>query len=302
VVEYSPAGNRTVGRAERFDLVLPPGAGDLVRLGFAALTFIQEAGRPARLEVTGLTVDLGGDLGLVKTLQKAVDLGGAAPVIRPSPTGISASYTLAVPEVPAAGVFSLRNIAVTVGVEVPFGGGAVVAGLAFSSRDNPFTVSVAPFGGSGYLIFQIAEDGIRQLEASLDFGGTVAIGVGVASAEVHALAGVRFLLRGDRVAVSGFLRIGGSVDVLGLVSVSVELRVDLTYDGRALSGRATAVVEIDVTFWSGSVNLDSGPIVLAGAMADPGEPPSVGISSSGPPPELPDWQDYRDAFAPGGGP
>jgi hypothetical protein len=296
VVEHAPPESRTTCRAEHFRLVLPPGTGDLVQLGFKALTFTQAAGRPPDLEVKGLAVTLGGDLGLLKTLQDAVDLASAAPVVRPTPTGISAAYMLAVPHV-AAGAFTLRNIAVRVGVDVPFDGRPVVATLGYASRENPFTVSVLAFGGGGYLSFQIAEDGIRQLEASLDFGATVAIGVGVASAEVHALGGVRFELQGDAVRVTGFLRIGGSVDVLGLVSVSVELRVDLTYDGKALVGRATAVVEIDVTFWSGSVELDSGTFVLAGAMAAPA-PAAPAITTTGAEPGLPDWQAYRNAFAP----
>ena len=162
-------------------------------------------------------------------------------------------------------------------------------------RDDPFNLSVSVFGGGGYLLFEIAESGIRKLEASLDFGATVAIGVGIATAEVHALGGVQFLLEGDEVKVTGFLRIGGSVDVLGLVSVSVELRVDLSYDGESLTGRATAVIEIDVTFWSGSIELDSGEYTFVGASAPaPEVPPATEVATHEP--SLADWQSYRDKF------
>lgn len=293
-VVQSPAETVTHCRVERFSLVLPPGAGDLVELSFEALAFTQRPGRPPDLAVDGLRVKLGGDLGLLQTLQDAVDLGDAAPQIHSTPTGMSASYTLAVPNV-QAGVFLMRDIAVGVSIDVPFDGRPVVASLSFGSREHPFRVSVPPFGGSGYLAFKIAEEGIRQLEASLDFGATVSIGVGVATAEVHALGGVRFALEGDTVRLSGFLRIGGSVDVLGLVSVSVELRVELTYGGGVLSGRAIAVIEVDVTFWSGSIELDSGTYTFAGAQA-PGPAPAVALHA--PPPAMPDWQRYRDAFAP----
>lgn len=291
-VVRSPAETQTRCRIENFALVLPPG-GDLVQLHFKALTFLQKPGHAPDLDVDGFRFELGGDLGLLKTLQDEVDFGSAAPTIHSTPNGMRAGYSLAVPEV-QAGMFIMKNIAASVSVEVPFDGQPIVTSLAFASRENPFNLSVSIFGGGGYLLFEIAEEGIRKLEASLDFGASVAVSVGVASAEVHALGGVRFLLEGDQVKVTGFLRIGGSVDVLGLVSVSVELRVELTYDGNVLSGRATAVIEIDVTFWSGSIHLDSGEYVFAGAAVGPGPPPAAVVEAHEP--SLADWQSYRDKF------
>ena len=297
-VVRSPAETVTRCTITDFTLVLPPGLGDLVRIHFQTLRFEQRPGRPPDLDVEGLTLELGGDLGLLKTLQDAVDFGDNAPALRPLPNGLHAGYTLAIPET-SAGAFVMRNIAVGVGVDVPFDGQPIVTSLSFASRQDPFNLSVSAFGGGGYLVFEIAQEGIRTLEASLDFGATVAIGVGVATAEVHALGGVQFLLQGDRVAVTGFLRVGGSVDVLGLVSVSVELRVELTYIEGVLKGRATAVIEIDVTFWSGSIELDSGEYTFAGAEASgDGRRSFAAIGPSDrPEPTLEDWRRYRERFA-----
>jgi hypothetical protein len=295
-VVQSPTESLTKCRIENFAVVLPPDVEPedaLITLDFKALEFKQRPNRPPDLDVDGLTVKLGGDFGLLQTLEDAIDLGAAAPKVHSTPNGMSSSYALAVPEV-QAGMFVMKNIAVGVAVDVPFDGRPVVASLSFASRDDPFNLSVSVFGGGGYLSFEIGPEGIRRLEASLDFGASVAIGVGIASAEVHALGGVIFQMQGDVVRVTGFLRIGGSVDVLGLVSVSVELRVDLTYDEGVLHGHATAVIEVDVTFWSGSVHLDSGEYTFAGAQA--AMPASATIEA--PPPQLPDWQRYRDAFAP----
>lgn len=293
-VVQTPSVSETTCRLERFALALPP-SGSFLTLRFRSLTFTQRAGRPPDLDVDGLEVELGGALDLLKTLQQHVDLGKAAPKVESAPNGIRAGYALALAEV-AAGMFTMRNIAFTAGVEVPFDGRPVVASLGFATPEDPFNLSVSAFGGGGYLVFEIAQEGVRRLEASLDFGATVAIGVGIATAEVHALGGVRFQMRGEDVQVTGFLRIGGSVDVLGLISVSVELRVELSFDGHVLAGRATAVIEVDVTFWSGSVELDSGTYVFAGATAE-GSGPSASIDAAPPPePQLSDWQRYRDAF------
>jgi hypothetical protein len=294
-VVRSPAETKTKCRIENFKLVLPPGS-NLVQLHFKAVTFEQTPGRAPDLDVDGFRFELGGDLGLLKTLQDKIDLGSAAPTVRPAPNGIRAGYSLSAPEVPA-GMFVMKNIAASAGVEIPFDGKPIVTSLGFATRESPFNLSVSLFGGGGYVVFEIAGDHIRQLEASLDFGATVAIGIGVAKAEVHALGGVRLVVtESGAVKVTGFLRIGGSVDVLGLVSVSVELRVELSYDGRVLSGRATAVIEIDVTFWSGSIHLDSGEYVFAGAAAVGAPPPAATIETHEP--SLEDWQKYKEKFHP----
>jgi len=50
------------------------------------------------------------------------------------------------------------------------------------------------------------------------------------------------------------------------VSISINLLVTLSYrDGNRLVGRATIVVEIDLTLYSDSVEIDSGEWVLAGS-------------------------------------
>jgi hypothetical protein len=125
----------------------------------------------------------------------------------------------------------------------------------------------------------------------------------VASAEVHALGGIRFAIQPDgSVALRGYLRIGGVVDVLGLLAVSVELCIELSYqsESKALVGRATLVVEIDLTLWSDSVELDSGEWVLAGGTSPVEEVFAFAAPTSAD--EVPDlglqrWKDYRAAFA-----
>lgn len=306
-VERGPALTRTTCRLRAFTLKLPPG-GDALRLKFRELTYVQEPGRSPDLRITGLSVVLGEDLALLRDLENYVDLGDRAPVVRVTPQGLSASYALNVPEVTAS-MFVMRGIAVEVGVEVPFDGRPVVTRLCFASRERPFQLSVSVFSGTGYLVFEISEEGIRRLEAALEFGAGVAINVGIASAEVHALGGVRFALTSsggsERIAAAGTIRIGGSVDVLGLISVMVELRAELTYDGHALTGRATAVIEVDVTLWSGRVELDSGPYTFAGSpppapVLDSVDAPAPAGRQQAPEarraPSLEEWQHYRSRF------
>ena len=95
--------------------------------------------------------------------------------------------------------------------------------------------------------------------------------------------------------------------MLGLVTASVEITVGLTYRSNTnqMVGRATLVLEIDLTLFSESVELDSGEWILAG------EEDGGGGGGGAPPPGdralppgdegraamLEEWRRYRSAFA-----
>jgi hypothetical protein len=297
-VTASPTGSTTTCVVSDFALVIPPGSGRLLRLHFDSITFTQSTGRLPSLDVTGVSASFLGDLQLLEELQDAVHLAAVAPRLDVTPTGIRARYSLTVPPV-TAGAFVMRNIILSAGIVVPFDGGPVTISLAFASRATPFTMSVLMFGGTGYVELDFDHAGLQRLEAALEFGALVAIDFLVASGEVHALGGVRFSLQSDgSVSLTGYLRIGGCIDVLGLVSVSVELRIALAYQSgtKALVGRATLVVEIDLTLWSDSVELDSGEWVLAGG-SHPAELFVVEMGADDYEAGLARWRHYRAAFA-----
>jgi hypothetical protein len=196
----------------------------------------------------------------------------------------------------------LRNIVFAAAVEVPFDGRPVSTTLAFASRAAPFNLSVLMFGGGGYLELEVDSGGLRRLEAALEFGASIAVNFGIASAEVHAMGGVRYLMdAAGEPHLTGFLRLGGAVELLGLVSVSVELRLELTYDGArdSMVGRATLVVDIDLTFYSASLELDSGDWEFIGG-SDPASRPMALLADAAPAEHPQDtWRRYRGAFAGG---
>jgi hypothetical protein len=302
---------QTTCTVENFQLVLPPGDDALLILTFGSVVFTQKLGQAPDLQINKLDVALAGDLELLKKLQTAVQeaIGDHAdrPTIKTLPNGISAGYGLSLPKV-EAGVFVMQNIATRAGVDVPFDGKPVTVSLAFASRDNPFSLTINAFGGGGYIDVQIQGQGDPTVEASLEFGGIVAISFVIGFAEVHALGGVRYFVKpGGLVDFDAFIRIGGSVNVLGLVSVSVELRVTLKLEqpkptpnvpdpDPRLVGRATLVIEIDLTLYATSVTLDSGEYVLVGgdgaSLDQRGDQPVLDED-----PGLRAWREYRQAFA-----
>ncbi|MFK4687755.1 hypothetical protein [Streptomyces pristinaespiralis] len=264
-VTVSADGSDTLCTVRDFALVLPSPFKPLLQLQFASLTFTHRSGGPPRIETDGPDVTFLGELQLLEQLGEAVDLGGLEPNVDVTPTGLVAQYSLPLPSV-TAGAFVMSDLAVNTGIAIPFDGRPVSVTLGFASRENPFRLAVMMFGGGGYLELDIDHTGLRRLEAALEFGAMLAVDFIVARGEVHAFGGVRFELVGSAVTLTGYLRIGGCVEVLGLVSVSIELCITLAYQSttKALVGRATLVIEIDLTLWSDSVELDSGTWVLAG--------------------------------------
>ena len=295
-----------------FELVLPPGGAvaGLLTLRFGTLRFTQREGHAPDLEIHGLGVGFGGALKLLQELQteleKVIDLPDNRPRVDVRPTGLTAGYGLAAPSV-TAGAFMLRNIAMHAGVDVPFDGKPVTVTLSFATRENPFNVSVLTFGGGGYIDLTLGPQGLQRLEASIDFGAAIEVDFFVAKGQVHALGGVRFTQAGGAIDIDGFLDIGGSIEVLGLVSVSITLLVTLSYrGGNRLVGRATLVIELDLTLYSDSVEIDSGEWVLAGSEEairareiGGGEGGRAAGFAAGVERESPQdaWTRYREAFA-----
>ncbi|SCF19947.1 hypothetical protein GA0074695_4269 [Micromonospora viridifaciens] len=277
-----------------FTLRLPTPQAEVLRLSFDGVTFREGSGREPTFEVNGFGVSFEGALRLIKDLQEKVSaaLGGSAPQIELRADGVSAIFAIRVPDA-SSGAFLMRNVVVHIGVHIPFRGGSPGVRLSFASREAPFQLSVPPFGGGGYAAIALEGSKLTELDISLEFGGMINADFAIVKAEVHALGGVRSALIGGDVLLAGYLRIGGSVSLFGLAHISIEMRIELIYDGvrNQLAGRATLVIEIDLTLYADSVELDSGLWVFAGG-SNPPPPPDFGedVAQQG-------WSAYQGAYA-----
>lgn len=277
-----------------FTLRLPTPATEVLRLSFGALTFREGSGRPPTFDVDDFAFSFEGSLELIKQLQEKASavLGGAKPQVELRGDGVTAIFALRIADA-SSGAFLMRNIVVHIRVHIPFRGGSPGVRIAFASREAPFQLSIPPFGGGGYVAVALEGSKLTELDISMEFGGMISADFTIVKAEVHALGGVRSALVGDDVQLAGFIRLGGSISLFGLASVSIEMRIELMYDGtrNQLAGRATLVIEIDLTLYSDSVELDSGLWVLAGGSSPP-PPPDLGspVAQQG-------WSTYQGAYA-----
>jgi hypothetical protein len=237
-------------------------------VNFTAFSFAAASGQKPTVDVqlAAEPMSFSGDLNFVNDLRNAIPPGvfgdGPSLDLVANPAGIRAGFAIALPPL-AVGVFALKDIALGAALTLPFTDGKPVVDFNVSRRDHPFLVAVTIFGGGGFFHLQVDTAGMKELEAAIEFGATASIDIGVASGGVHVMAGIYFSLqRRDpggtlEATLTGYLRMGGSLSVLGLVTISIEFNLSFTYQSATNKayGRATLTVEVEVVCFSKSVEL-----------------------------------------------
>ncbi|KAA3661089.1 MAG: hypothetical protein DWQ04_17470 [Chloroflexi bacterium] len=270
----------------------------VIEISFNTLEFLSGTGKKVDVNADIVPIDDGGilflgPLAFLNELRKYIPSDGFIdpPFLDISPTGVSVGFTQALPPL-AVGVFSLQNVNLGAVLNLPFTGEPARFRFNFSERHCPFIVTVGIFGGGGFFALALGLDGIETIEASLEFGGNVSLNLGVASGGVYVMAGIYFKYQAvDQVQLSGYFRAGGSLSVLGLITVSLEFYLELSYiekNGNAkVWGRASLTVKVEVLFFSKSVSITVERTFSGSA----GDPTFSQMLTPG------DWRAYARAFA-----
>jgi hypothetical protein len=268
---------------------------DIVELTIDSISFTSKNGAKSvvKLDLAQPSpISFIGPLQFVQTLADILPagvFGGSGPSIKATSTELEVSYTIGLPPIPC-GMFSLQNIAVMAGLDLPYVNGKPAVEFGFASRSRPFLLTVEIFGGGGFVHLIVGADGVQMVEGALEFGANFSLDLGVASGAVHAMAGIYFQLKGTSSDLTGFIDIGGEVSVLGIVSISIDLNLSLSWyqqgSDKEIQGRATLTVSVHVLFFSASVQLSVERSFKAG-----GSDPDVGQLMS-----ADQWALYAGAF------
>ena len=262
----------------------------VVRLSFESLTFTADPGRKPDIRPKGMKLEFFNELAFLNDLREVLEKAGLAKgaSVDVTPDRVTAGFSAALPST-TCGVFAIANLAISTELVVPFTGDPVRFSFGLAERFKPFTLSYSAFTGGGFFVLQLDSGGIRRVEAALEFGGSLSLDLVVATGGVYVMAGIYFTYLDHHVTISGYLRAGGHLSVLGIITVSVDFYMQLSYDKdtKRVSGRASLTVGIKVLFISKSVTL-SVERSFVGSAVDPSFTDCY---------ELGDWREYCRAFA-----
>lgn len=292
---------------KHFDLVLINPAA-FIELNFEKIEFKVDSAAKMGVDVLLNNIKFVGPLSFVETLRDLIPLDGFSdpPYLDITPQGIDAGFSIALPNI-AVGMFSLTNLSLGAGFTVPFIGQPLSVRFNFCTREQPFHLTVSMFGGGGFFGITIDPHGVQILEAALEFGAAIEVDFGVASGGVSVMAGIYFRMEQDAASLTGYFRLAGHVEVLCIVSASLELYLELRYEfesGKCV-GKAQLTIEISVFVFSGSVTITC-ERKFSGSNGDPSFRQLMGLQ-----PELPladelalidgstdyAWREYVEAFA-----
>ena len=272
-----------------------------ISLDVEKIEFLMQSGKKTDVNVVFAgehPVTFGGPLSWVNVLQDFIPFDGFSdpPYLEVSTAGIKAGFDLPLPDIPL-GVLNLTQISLGAEVNVPFLGESLDFRFYFCTRERPFHLTVWVFGGGGFLSITVTPEECKILEAAFEFGACASIDFGVASGSIEVMAGIYFRLQKGNSELTGYFRLRGEVDVLGLISASLELYLELSYeiDTKTARGRAELTIEVEVLMFSTSVTIECEK-KFQGSDQDPTFVEVMG-PAPGDPVDVSPWNDYCLAFA-----
>ncbi|WAC26596.1 hypothetical protein [Ancylobacter sp. SL191] len=176
---------------------------------------------------------------------------GVEPLFRGGmPVGLVARLSMELPPI-ATGAFAITDLSLGASfaiIAVPeFEIGVT---LDLSSRDAPFTLAVWILNGGGYVSQRLSYRPkgsvlTYTLDIAICAGVGLAFGFGVVSGGVWLQIGCSVALTwstaggGNTTTITVFLLARGAVDVAGLVTANIMLRLEVSYDGAVMLARGT---------------------------------------------------------------
>ena len=244
----------------------------LERIGFSA-----GSGRASDMQVEIGDVVFGDALAFLSTMSRFLSFGsGNGPILDIDADSITTGFSLAVPEI-GLGAVTLSGLATRVAINLPFGRDPVRFELGFSSPSDPFAVTVMGIGGGGWFGLDVGLDGVEYLNIGALIKAALELDLGVAAGGVSCSFGLQYEVSGvggdTEMSLTAFLCIKGRVEVLGIVTIGIELCIGFTFpipepgERFKLIGQATCTVKVKVCGIKKSVRITVRRTVTGGVRA-----------------------------------
>jgi hypothetical protein len=177
------------------------------------------------------------------------------------PTGIAATLDMTLPDI-QTGVFGISDLS----LHILFGVAAIpqfelLGELGVGARLAPFTLNVWILNGGGYVLQRLSFLPMAKpkpaLTYMLEVGIVVGVGLGfsfgVVSGGVWVQVGCSIAITWTTAAGGGstvlrvFVLVRGMVDVAGLITASIALLLEVSYDGSNMIGAGTLTIRVKIS-------------------------------------------------------
>lgn len=193
--------------------------------------------------------------------------GKSGPLIIVSDGGIDLGWTFGLPDIKAGG-FRMTGLSFSFAVHLPFDSQPLKLRFYFARPEKHFTISAGIYGGGGYLMLEggptLSQPGqgpqctaIDAFQLCLEFGATTALQLAVASGEAHIMAGTYIAVSNGQCLMSGFVRAGGTLTVIHILTISLEIYIGISYNSSTdtIIGTGSVTVSVSVGFFSWDVTV-----------------------------------------------
>lgn len=272
----------------------------MLHLKFNAVNFISKPGSGTHVDVDLQEAEFGEALSFVKELQKFLN-PSTGPYLDIKPTGIVAGFRLALPTIPLGPVI-IYNLTIGTSIELSFIGKPLVIGFNLGTRRNPVVIVLGFMGGSAYFGLTLTADGLQSLEAAIEAGAMAQLDLaGLARGSGYVFVGLFYRLEKvgthNRTKLCGYVRAGGELTIIGMISVSLELYCGICWQTpNRVTGTASLTVEIHLFLFEVSVNIS---VTYTFCGDESSSDQTALISSSAPAAKYEteyDWSLYQSAF------
>lgn len=228
----------SIGELGAFDIRLL-GSFDAVTLHFKGVRFTSRGGAPeCDLQYDGFTI--GEKLKYLSQLTPFFgSSAGSGVYLQPlnSGIGIEAGYRLDLGAF-TVGNLAIFNVSLNAAARLPFDNRGATFVASLSRRDSPFTIAVAPYGGSGFFALEADTTGIVGFEASFEYGGAGAFSYGPLKGQGRLMVGAYIRSRRDHTEIFATFYVGGSASIW-VFNFGASLYVSATQQGSQMVGSAT---------------------------------------------------------------
>ena len=229
----------SVGQLGAFDIALVGTYVDALTLHFNGVRFESHGGPvDCDLQYAGFTIEKA--LKFISDLQPFFgSKPGTGFYLKALETGIGmeAGYGLNLGTI-SIGTLSFFNVSLNAAARLPFDDRHATFVASLSRRDAPFTISIAPYGGSGFFALEADTKGIVGFEASFEYGGAGAFAYGPLKGQGRIMTGIYIRSSYKLTEISATFYVGGSASIW-IFSFGASLYVNARPAGKKMVGDAT---------------------------------------------------------------